>query len=133
MTNKDYFLKEGVSVEELAEEIAKAIEDRMLMYSSDKNTRISRDSVAIYEFFIDTAKPTLTEDERVILRNIDIKAFEKIGRDKTGHLYLWWEDNRYLFRGYNHLFQFIKERRRVFNRRTIARYLKRKIFYERRK
>lgn len=64
-------------------------------------------------------KPVLTDDEKVILRNID-KAFRYIARDKDGDLYIYIEKTTKskachwnptgcrCFVAYNHLFQFIK-------------------------
>lgn len=56
-------------------------------------------------------KPTLTEDERVILRNI-YKKYKYITRDNSGNLYIK-EQLFFLlalpFSIYNHLFQFIKD------------------------
>lgn len=119
MTNKDKFLRDGVSVEEFINELCKKKE---YVFEDKEYGEITK--THDYEIYItdlvkwlnEQVAPILTEDEKVILRNIDTEAFEKIGRDETGHLYLWWEDNRYLFRGYNHLFQFIKERRRIRNK-----------------
>ena len=61
-------------------------------------------------------KPHLTEDERVILSNLNEQIWEKIGRDKYGTLSLKTrtEDDENFFNGcYGHLFKFIKERRRI--------------------
>ena len=76
------------------------------------------------EKWLDTeVKPTLTEDERVILSNLRYEkgAYEytKIGRtelDSEGNcdLILIDSDNESVWWGeYGHLFQFIKERRRI--------------------
>jgi len=72
--------------------------------------------IAFAEFMEQQIKPSLTEDEKVILKNID-KIFEYIGRTKNGTLFLRVEmfgktDDR-AFHFFNHLFQFIKERRRI--------------------
>ena len=75
-------------------------------------------SECLIEHIDKIAKPTLAEDERVILRNID-KAFYKIGRAKTNKgLYLVYtcQDEHQWFTAFNdNLFQFIKERRRILN------------------
>ena len=71
--------------------------------------------------YLRNKKPTLTEDERVILRNIPTKYWQKICRDNYGVLEIRGEneeidfhtDNISDFDEYNHLFQFIKERRRI--------------------
>ena len=62
-------------------------------------------------------KPTLTEDERVILRNI--KDYTHIKRIKDGHIMLTKQTEKHILNfdfiePLNHLFQFIKERRRIF-------------------
>lgn len=60
-------------------------------------------------------KPTLTEDEKVILRNID-SDYTSIGKEHHGWLYVK-DESDIEFRGfdnlYHHLFQFIKPRRRI--------------------
>ena len=58
-----------------------------------------------------TSAPTLTEDERVILRNI--MFFTKIGKDRTSIYVATKENSIYRLGVFNHLFQFIKERRRI--------------------
>lgn len=77
------------------------------------------------EFFKQDRTPTLTEDERVILRNIRNDEFCKcIGRGDSlrentptnYNLYLRGNDESKAYAIgtiYNHLFQFIKERRRI--------------------
>lgn len=100
MTNKDKFLRDGVSVEEYCKAIDNYIK------GNGYSGRISK------EFLNAPVQPILTKDEKVILRNID-KIFEYIGRTKNGTLFLRIEmfskiDDR-AFHFYNHLFQFIKE------------------------
>ena len=60
----------------------------------------------------------LTEDERVILRNIQKGLLRKgiISRTKTGELLVYIQETGEIIELYifNHLFQFIKERRRIF-------------------
>lgn len=79
------------------------------------NTQGDIEGLYSLEKWLETeAKPTLTEDERVILRNID-KKFLIIGRDEDS-LYLAYNniaEYTYNFEFYNNLFQFIKERRRI--------------------
>ena len=58
-----------------------------------------------------TSAPTLTEDERVILRNI--MFLTKIGKDRTSIYVATKENSIYRLGVFNHLFQFIKERRRI--------------------
>ena len=70
------------------------------------------------EKWLDTeVKPTLTEDERVILRNLD--SYTEIGRtekDVAGYTDVYIKDKNAcesLFMFKSNLFQFIKERRRI--------------------
>lgn len=127
MTNAEKYLKDGISDTEIWQAYVEhcQIHKRVV------------DSTHFFKFFEEeaiTLKPTLTEDERVILRNIRNDAFGKyIGRgdgirENTPTYY-----NLYL-RGdgetkayaigtiYNHLFQFIKERRRIRDSRIIRRW-----------
>ena len=105
MNNKDKFLKEGVSVEE----ICKA-------YKKWLNGKYGGISASLYfeEFIREEAKPTLTEDERVILKHISID-FKYICRN-GGFLYFNCVKGQKCYLGspfgYN-TFQFIKERRRI--------------------
>ena len=117
MTNKDKYLKDNVSVEELAGAITKE-----LSYFDDLSYYSENMEQAIIEFLNEQAKPLLTEDERVILRNLP-KQIKKIRRDKYkvkepdmnyGMLEMVEEDNKYWTAPVlSHLFQFIKERRRI--------------------
>lgn len=66
--------------------------------------------------YLRNKKPTLTEDERVILRNVS-KDYQYIERDDEC---LWVRGidkddfyNTCYFKCFDHLFQFIKERRRI--------------------
>lgn len=100
MKNKDKFLREGVSVEELAEAIYK--------YYFDSDEKLV-DSIKL--FFNEPIKPTLTEDEKVILKNIET-GFTHISRD-YGDLFITvgkdTKDNECIgMQQYNHLFGFIK-------------------------
>lgn len=67
------------------------------------------------EKWLDTeVKPTLTEDERVILRNIQ-QEWKTIFRGNLGTLELHNGKGGWTaFYPMSHLFQFIKERRRIF-------------------
>lgn len=101
MTNKDKYLKDGVDVEELRKEF----ED---WYAITR--RANTPANYLVEFLNETVKPTLSEDEKVILRNID-KKIKYITRDKSGYLYITEQSFSMLalsFSIYNHLFQFIQ-------------------------
>lgn len=104
MTNKDKFLKDDVDVEELT--------SKLIEYAyKEKEGNLFKITKG---FFAQKAKPTLTEDERVILSNIDTFIVERIGRNKESHLYLWiGKENKYILVGFDKLFQFIQERRRI--------------------
>ena len=110
MTNAEKFLKDGVSG-------IKPLLDKCREIGAIDSGREYR----IDQMLREQAKPTLTEDERVILRNIPTKYWQKIRRDNYGVLEINGEyeeldlhtDNVSDFDEYNHLFQFIKERRRI--------------------
>lgn len=74
MTNADKYLKDGVSAEEFARII---LEDTIFNPTQED----------IIAFLNKPCKPTLTEDERVILRNIDENEYQKIAR-QDGALFL---------------------------------------------
>lgn len=69
-------------------------------------------------FLNSEVKPTLTEDERVILRNIDTRQYPTIKRTRIGEIIVisnakCGDDIICYMYCYDHLFQFIKERRRI--------------------
>lgn len=109
MTNIDKYLKEGVSVEELARKIDQYCYDNE---TPDEDTGLSTEEL-VAMFFEEEIKPTLTEDERVILRNLNKEEFTHIGRHYLGDLFLKYKAgtilNEYNFEAYTHLFQFIQE------------------------
>lgn len=105
------------------------VESDTYFYNEDLTNNVNgmcRDIVKVYEDYTlqnllweRKEKPVLTEDEKVILRNLD-KEFKWIARDKCGELYIFFEkpekddvvwsseddyENVSLF---EHLFQFIK-------------------------
>lgn len=108
MTNAQKFLKDGVDIENFTNSLCRFVENWELRNG-------------IKNFLKKEVKPTLTADERVILRNIPTKYWQKICRDNYGVLEIRGEseeidfhtDNISDFDEYNHLFQFIKERRRI--------------------
>lgn len=74
-------------------------------------------SKSIWQWLDQEAKPTLTEDERVILRNIS-KQFIKVGRDDANTIYFIFEEFtgkevKYYANVFDNVFQFIKERKRI--------------------
>ena len=105
MTNGEKYLKAGVSVEEFLEAVIE---------HCSKGAKYS-----IETFLNEQIKPTLTEDERVILRNISNKRYTHIARGEFDGLRLLDKANNNYdvstsFNMYEKLFQFIKERRRIF-------------------
>ena len=120
---------------ELLEETLPSVEKKELTYEQLKEIigKISNYFIEVVKFdkklveeetakFIKNyLKPTLTEDERIILRNLKVEKY--IFRDSYGDLLISETkpteneircgDLGYVFDIYNHLFQFIKERRRI--------------------
>jgi len=105
MTNSEKYLKDGVDIEELATKI--------IEYGVFGDTATWKQ--AIIEFMNKSAKPTLTEDEQVILRNIQLYTGHTITirRARDSHLYISGGCGLIDFGEYNHLFQFIQPRRRI--------------------
>jgi len=104
MTNAEKYLKDGVDIEEFALKLHRFMsgnEEAMWSYKS-----------AITTFLKEQIKPTLTEDERAILRNID-KKFYKIGRTDDNTIYFIFEEitgkeAKYYANVFDNIFQFIK-------------------------
>ena len=105
MTNKDKYLKDNVSVEKLANEFQKwCIANNNIETQTYYNEMVG--------FLNEHITPTLTEDERVILRNI-APLYKTIERDSDQDILVFSKDGINTHLPYNHLFQFIKERRRI--------------------
>lgn len=108
MTNADKYLKDGVDVEELATKI--------IEYGVFGDTATWKQ--AIIEFMNKQVKPTLTEDEKVILRNIskELKYIGRRGDEKHNFLYICEKPRQpqdYYALMFEDIFQFIKPRRRI--------------------
>ena len=109
MTNAEKYLNKGTNIHEMACKMIKFFENEtnaLNVYIDDIET-----------FFWRRTKPLLTENERVILRNIS-KRYNKIGRKFSGALYLHEAESVMIdstFEDFfeDSLFQFIKERRRI--------------------
>ena len=102
MTNAEKFLKDGVDIKEIAYGINEAYFDSYV----EKNL-----IDCIYRWFETKTKPTLTENERVILNFI--KNFDYIGRDEKGLYYKLQdkdvkEKTTIIYNLTTNLFQFIK-------------------------
>lgn len=119
MTNAEKYLKEGVNEEEFVNEL------HYFWWANEYDV-----CDGIRKFLHGQAKkkkPTLTEDERVILRNLQNVRY--IGRTEgTGYLYATFNTiDNYSNRSditdidlyFSKMFPFIKERRRIFNRGVI--------------
>lgn len=111
MTNSEKYLKDGVSVDEFIKD----------MFSSQHPEEIDRvlylNRGTIDYWLKSNIKPTLTEDEKVILRNIETDNFGIIGKTNFNELYLAnYTETRDIFIKdifIKDLFQFIKPRRRI--------------------
>ena len=106
MTNADKYKISEVQADKMSDEFAEWHQN---------NPDVKGYGEALYRFFQAKVKPTLTEDEKVILRNIQLQPIA-IGRDEDNDLELKYIEKgiRYdCFPEYNHLFQFIKPRRRI--------------------
>jgi len=105
MTNGEKYLKDGTDIKEFSR--------NMFNYLVNRDEPLK---IKIENYLQEDIKPTLTEDERVILKNID-KKYTHIGRkDGTPSIELYIkskDDFKHCWCFYNHLFQFIKERRRI--------------------
>ena len=105
MTNAEKYLKDNVNVEELWENFS--------TYYYANKSRLSDVNKSLREFMKQETKPTLTEDERVILRNIN-KKYNRIERNEFGFLILTENgcenigEAMHTLYAFNHLFQFIK-------------------------
>ena len=105
MTNADKYLKDGVDVEEFIDEI------KHIKQVIDWKGEPALFVCYIKDWLNTPLKPTLTEDEKVILMNI--REYKWIGRDNDGDLYLQNNCGLYINSVFGHLFQFIQPRRRI--------------------
>lgn len=113
MTNAEKYLKDGVDVEEFVKDIFNPINkatNTTFEYTPYINSK------ELKKYLKKEIKPYLTEEERVILRNID-EVYTEIDRTSNDYLEVSYkaEDNIRRFYGlpYKHLFQFIAERRTI--------------------
>ena len=79
MTNAEKYLKDGVKIEDFAIWLSNALFERRI--------GVDIQPKAIVDCLANIIKPTLTEDEKVILRNIDPK-YEFIGKNDKNFLYI---------------------------------------------
>lgn len=111
MTNAEYYLKEGTNREELLDNFREFFIDNKEVIGNYSHRAI------LDNFLCAEHMPTLTEDERVILRNLDnYEIIGRTGKDLEGITDVYVSDEHtseslYMFKP--DLFQFIKERRRI--------------------
>lgn len=111
MTNAEKYLKDEVSVDKFIDDYLNFSISRTWERGENSFDNITK------KFFEARTQPTLTEDERVILRNIDTDFYKGIGRE-NGTLYLvstisnnfgGKNDREVFWYCFHELFQFIKE------------------------
>lgn len=109
MTNAKKYLKDDINLEEFAKSIIGSF------FGEDSFS--ANDYIRIKNWSEENIKPTLSEDERVILKNIDLQNFRAIGR-KDDYLYLRYTDYTFEYGDvktltfwymYHNLFKFINE------------------------
>ena len=109
MINAEKYLKDSVAITDFI------IAFRKWYYGEERIIRTADKDIE--NFLREKAKPTLTDDERVILRNID-EHYRYISREKGGDIRFSFANESFrrsvgcdsgLLFVYNHLFQFIKE------------------------
>jgi len=111
MINSQKYLKDELLIKDF-------ISDYIDYCKRNKKDSVNLESLSL--FFREEAKPTLTEDERVILRNIDTDNYKAIGRKNdmlylvnTATIYGGEDDKEVFWYCFHRLFQFIKERRKI--------------------
>lgn len=114
MTNAEKYIGDEDLIDTFIDDLSNYMFEKLGWYEGD----IYNLKKTIECFFKSNIKPTLTEDERVILRNIKGK-YTTLYRNDSGYLILQENSANEIgecfvsFNEYNHLFQFIKERRRI--------------------
>ena len=108
MINSEKYLKDK-------KELKDFLSDYIEYCKRNKQDSVNFESLSL--FLMADVKAKLSEDERVILRNLNLDEFTHIGRHYLGDLFLKYKTgtilNEYNFECYRCLFQFIKERRRI--------------------
>lgn len=110
MTNADKYLKDGVDVYKFVNDIFENGETYEA-YIDDNNTHaVSINKLRLSRFLLKNVKPTLTEDEKVILRNALESGADAIFRNDEG---IYFHTNPATKGIFGNIFQFIKPRRRI--------------------
>ena len=108
MTNAERFIGDEDLIDTFIEEMSGYLFDNLGNYTGTWDN-IERTMVG---FFQEGVEPTLTEDERVILRNIN--GYTTIIRNIENNIQVENNDGSFAcLCALNHLFQFIKLRRRI--------------------
>ena len=109
MTNAEKYLKDGVTTENFmflldSNGIIKERNGQLVIYASE-----------LQYFLNKNTKPTLTEDEKVILRHLDKGRYNKIGKDEHGQSILKFTgENGWLYETYfPNDFKSLQPRRRI--------------------
>lgn len=111
MTNAEKWLKDGVSEYDFTEFV---FNNGNIYCEAGKEDECYIEKLDLLHLLQQPVRPTLTEDERVILRSMNKNA--SIWREK-GKLWIHCEGN--LFN--EDTFQFVKERRRIRNKGVVER------------
>ena len=110
MTNREKYLKDGISVEEFVSEFEEYYDTKAENYIGTKIDFLKA-------FLLESVKPTLTEDEKVILSYINTDIYAKIGRYKNGEIIFRNVHDSYIvltpYFKLENMFQFIQPRRRI--------------------
>jgi len=116
MNKADIYLKDGVEYKEVSEEIANFVAKRTVP-TSEYASKFNDLVLAIDIFFEKQAKPSLTEDEKVILRYVNTNLYTKIGKHTSGEIIFRNIYDSYSvitpYFNFENMFQFIQPRRRI--------------------
>ena len=117
MTNAEMFLKE----EQFMFDISKGIAEVICYDDMEHSKEITEKEIR--NWFTSNIKPTLTEDERIILKNMQNSryGYTHIARSQAdsegkSDLYIFNDNDKVVCDNilcFDHLFQFIKERRKI--------------------
>lgn len=94
MINADKYLKDGVDINKMIDDYRKT----------------GQKCPTVWKWLKKEVKPTLLEDEKVILRNALKSGIDAIFRSDTG---IYFHSNKTISGIFNHLFQFMNPRRRI--------------------